>query len=400
MKPHLLFPYIAFFLCQLCQPLTGQIQTGAEQTEMYFPLLRHKRTALIVNHTSRIGNIHLVDSLRAAGMQLTALFAPEHGIRGDADAGETIRNGRDVQTGLPLLSLYGKQKKPLPDQLAGTDVVVFDMQDVGARFYTYISTLFYVMQACAEQHKELVVLDRPNPCDHVAGPVLKQAYKSFVGMLPIPLLHGCTLGELARMINGEGWLGAGKSCMLHVVPIRGWRHGQSYIPPVKPSPNLPDSLSIACYASLCPFEGTSVSVGRGTYQPFQILGSPHLKNSYRALLSGFPEADTISFSPVSLSGWDKHPLYQDKRCYGIRLRQGIAGGFTLKYIETMYRIYKRYGMRQAFFTRPHWFDLLMGTDQVRKALQAGESSRNIERSWSKQLAQYKSMRKKYLIYPE
>ena len=203
----------------------AQIRTGAEQTECYFPLIEGKRVALVVNQTSLIGEKHLLDSLYNIGINITRIFAPEHGLRGEADAGATVKDGKDTRTGIPIASLYGKNKKPTPQQLADTDVVVFDIQDVGARFYTYISTLYYIMQACAENGKELIVLDRPNPCDYVDGPVLKPEYKSFVGMFPIPILHGCTVGEIARMINGEGWLGNGLQCTLKVVSVSGWKHG-------------------------------------------------------------------------------------------------------------------------------------------------------------------------------
>ena len=250
------------------------LRTGADRTEAYLPLLKGKRITLVVNQTSRIGETHLLDTLCALGIRPVQILAPEHGFRGTADAGETVRNGKDARTGVPIYSLYGKNKKPQPEQLQRTDWVVFDIQDVGARFYTYISTLYYVMQACAEQHKPLLLLDRPNPCDYIDGPVLKNGYKSFVGMFPIPVLHGCTIGELARMMNGEGWLGNGLRCELTVVPVSGWQHGQPYSLPVKPSPNLPNDQAIALYPSLCPFEGTPVSVGRGTANPFQVVGSP------------------------------------------------------------------------------------------------------------------------------
>lgn len=252
------------------------VRNGADQLENCFHCL--KKTGFSGSKPCfSLWETHLLDTL-ASQVKIVRVFAPEHGFRGDADAGEYIQNGKDSRTGVPILSLYGKNKKPLPSQLAGTDVVVFDIQDVGARFYTYISTLYYVMQACAENQKELIVLDRPNPCDYVDGPVREKAYKSFVGMLPIPLLHGCTLGEMAGMINGEGWLGKGLQCRLQVIRVEGWKHGQPYSLPVKPSPNLPNDLSIALYPSLCPFEGTSVSIGRGTTYPFQVIGSPALKD--------------------------------------------------------------------------------------------------------------------------
>lgn len=237
-------------------------------------------------------------------------------------------------------------------------MIVFDIQDVGARFYTYISTLYYVMQACAENGKELVVLDRPNPCDYVDGPILKKEYKSFVGMLPIPVLHGCTMGELAGMINGEGWLGNNMKCNYSVIKIKGWKHGDPYSLPVKPSPNLPNDQSIALYASLCLFEATSVSVGRGTYFPFQVIGSPLLpKDKY-----------PFSFTPKALEGFDKNPLHKNTECHGIDLRNTDAkqlNGFSLKYVIEMYNEFKKMNKSESFLTRPKWFDLLMGTNQVR-----------------------------------
>lgn len=250
--------YITLFLCELLiflSPVLAvnpQVRNGADQLDILLPLLKNKRTGLVINQTSRCGTTPLPDALNTQ-VKLIRIFAPEHGFRGTADAGETIRDGKDIRTGLPIISLYGKNKKPLPEQLQDLDVMVFDIQDVGARFYTYISTLYYVMQACAEQGKEVIVLDRPNPCDYVDGPVLRPNWKSFVGMLPVPVLHGCTVGELAQMINGEGWLGKNLSCQLTVIPVKGWKHGQPYSLPVKPSPNLPNDRAIALYPSLCPF---------------------------------------------------------------------------------------------------------------------------------------------------
>ena len=242
------------------------IRTGAEQLEKLLPLLKGKHVALVVNQTSIVGHnqTHLLDTLLSLQVNVRKVFAPEHGFRGNADAGETVKNGKDIKSGLPILSLYGKNKKPTSEQLSDIDVLIFDIQDVGARFYTYISTMHYVMEACAENNKELIITDRPNPCDYVDGPIREEEKKSFVGMHPIPVLHGCTIGELAQMINGEGWLNKNVKCRITIIPIEGWKHGQAYSLPVKPSPNLPNDQSIALYASLCPFEGTSVSVGRGT----------------------------------------------------------------------------------------------------------------------------------------
>lgn len=418
--------YLTLFLCCLLfsfsSALAGnpQIQTGADQLNVLFPLLNGKRTGLVVNQTSRCGTMSLPDALNPK-VKLVRIFAPEHGFRGNADAGETIRDGKDIRTGLPILSLYGKNKKPLPNQLKDLDVVVFDIQDVGARFYTYISTLYYVMQACAEQNKEVIVLDRPNPCDYVDGPVLRPGWKSFVGILPIPILHGCTVGELARMINGEGWLGKNLSCRLTVIPVKGWKHGQPYSLPVKPSPNLPNDRAIALYPSLCPFEGTSVSVGRGTEYPFQVIGSP------------YTQAFRFRFMPRSLEGFDKNPLHKDRYCYGVDFRdpttlpastsdmpknrtygttpqeaeRDLPQGFSLKYILEFYRLYrakaakdKTFNAEKEFFTRPRWFDLLMGTDQVRRDILQGKTEKEIRASWQPALEKYKSIRKKYLLYEE
>lgn len=369
----------------------ANIQNGADQIETLISLINNKRIALVANQTSLVGSTHLLDTLCSLGQRPAALFAPEHGFRGKADAGETVKDGKDVKTGTPIISLYGKNKKPSATALADIDMIVFDIQDVGARFYTYISTLYYVMQACAENGKELVVLDRPNPCDYVDGPILKKEYKSFVGMLPIPVLHGCTMGELAGMINGEGWLGNNMKCNYSVIKIKGWKHGDPYSLPVKPSPNLPNDQSIALYASLCLFEATSVSVGRGTYFPFQVIGSPLLpKDKY-----------PFSFTPKALEGFDKNPLHNNTECHGIDLRNTDAkqlNGFSLKYVIEMYNEFKKMNKSESFLTRPKWFDLLMGTNQVRLDMLNGKSEKEIRSAWLEDLNKYKEMRKKYMLY--
>lgn len=369
----------------------ANIQNGADQIETLISLINNKRIALVANQTSLVGSTHLLDTLCSLGQRPVALFAPEHGFRGKADAGETVKDGKDVKTGTPIISLYGKNKKPSATALADIDMIVFDIQDVGARFYTYISTLYYVMQACAENGKELVVLDRPNPCDYVDGPILKKEYKSFVGMLPIPVLHGCTMGELAGMINGEGWLGDNLKCRYSIIKIQGWKHGDPYSLPVKPSPNLPNDRSIALYASLCLFEATSVSVGRGTYFPFQVIGSPLLpKDKY-----------PFSFTPKALEGFDKNPLHKNVACHGLDLRKtDISGlnGFSLKYVIEMFREFKKMDKSESFLTRPKWFDLLMGTNQVRLDMLKGKSEEEIRSAWNDDLKKYKEMRKKYILY--
>lgn len=375
--------YITLFICWLAVlQATAQVKNGADRLEELFPLLENKRISLVVNQTSLVQNVHLLDTLYNKGVHITQVFAPEHGFRGDADAGEFIKNGKDYRTQVPIISLYGKNKKPQPSQLQQTDIMIFDIQDVGARFYTYISTMFYVMQACAENNKELIILDRPNPCDYVDGPVLDMKYKSFVGILPIPILHGCTIGELAQMINGEGWLGNNLQCPLKVITIEDWKHGQPYSLPVKPSPNLPNDQAIALYPSLCPFEGTSVSVGRGTDFPFQIIGSPTTKNL------------KFRFMPHSMKGSDKHPLHQDTYCYGLNLssEKNILKGFSLQYVIQFYNYFQNLTKHaeKEFFTRPHWFDLLMGTNQVRLDILKDKSEEQIRSAWQKKLNQYAS----------
>ena len=317
--------------------LPTQAQTlrlGAERMEELLPLLQGKRVAQTVNQTSVVGphHTHLLDTLLSLKVNVRKIFAPEHGFRGKADAGETIKNGKDVKSGLPILSLYGKNKKPTQEQLTDIDIVIFDIQDVGARFYTYISTMHYIKEACAENGKTLIITDRPKPCDYVDGPVREASKKSFVGMHAIPVLHGCTIAELAQMINGEGWLKGRLKCKLTIVPMEGWKHGQPYSLPIKPSPNLPNDQAIALYASLCPFEGTSISVGRGTYMPFQIYGTPHVKHG------------DFQFKPQALEGFDKNPMYKGQACYGYDLRNVQAPqGLSLKYVIESYHAYKQAG---------------------------------------------------------
>lgn len=385
--------YIILFIYWLAVlQTTAQVKNGADRLEELLPLLENKRISLVVNQTSLVQNVHLLDTLYNKGVHITQVFAPEHGFRGDADAGEFIKNGKDYRSQVPIISLYGKNKKPQPSQLQQTDIMIFDIQDVGARFYTYISTMFYVMQACAENNKELIILDRPNPCDYVDGPVLDMKYKSFVGILPIPILHGCTIGELAQMINGEGWLGNNLQCPLKVITIEDWKHGQPYSLPVKPSPNLPNDQAIALYPSLCPFEGTSISVGRGTDFPFQIIGSPTTKNL------------KFRFMPHPMKGSDKHPLHQDTYCYGLNLssEKNIPKGFSLQYVIQFYNYFQNLTKHaeKEFFTRPHWFDLLMGTNQVRLDILKNKTEEQIRSAWQKKLNQYKEIRKKYLLYED
>ena len=361
----------------------AQIKTGAERTNLYLPLLQNNRVALVVNQTSRIGQTHLVDSLLSYGINVVKVFAPEHGFRGKQDAGQKIKTQIDVKTNLPILSLYGKSKKLPAAHLLDVDIVIFDIQDVGARFYTYISTMHYVMETCAEQDKQIVILDRPNPNgNYVAGPVLDTNYRSFVGMHPIPIVHGLTVCELAKMINEEGWLKNGVKVKLNIIPCNGYTHQSKYNLPIKPSPNLPNDQAIFTYPSICLFEATKVSVGRGTKTPFQKIGGPDYQNTFE-----------YQFKPEPLPG-AKSPRYKGEKCFGLDLTQSKAR-FSLRTLEIMYK-----ASPTNFFTRPDFFDLLAGTDQIRKQLLAGKSSAEIEESWQPKLQEYLTLRKKYLLYPD
>ncbi|HPH57367.1 MAG TPA: DUF1343 domain-containing protein [Bacteroidales bacterium] len=369
-----------------CSPGRGKapaspLRTGADQTELYFPLLQGKRFALVLNQSSLIDKTSLADSLCRSGLRPAFLFAPEHGFRGEAQAGETIRDGVDSLTNLTVYSLYGQQKKPSAELMQKLDLVVFDIQDVGTRFYTYLSTLHYLMEACAESGVELVVLDRPNPNDTIDGPVLHEGYTSFVGMHSIPLLHGCTLGELAMMINSEGWLPNGLHCELRVIPVAGWRHGQAYSLPVRPSPNLRDQQAVCLYPSLCLFEGSLMSVGRGTATPFKVVGYPD------------PRFGEFIFTP---SG--KGSLYRDQTCYGLDLSEvNCVGGLNLEYVLSMYR---RSGMGADFFAHARFFDLLAGNSSLREQILAGWDQAEIRAGWQEELVSYRKIRSKYLLYPD
>lgn len=358
---------------------------GAHQIGLLLPKLAEKRVALVVNNTSLVGRTHLADTLDASGVNLVKIFAPEHGFRGTADAGEHVKDGKDLKTGLPLVSLYGSNKKPSADQLADVDVIVFDIQDVGVRFYTYISTMHYVMEACAENNKKMIVLDRPNPNgNYTDGPVLEPAFKSFLGMHPIPLVHGVTVGELAMMINGEGWLTNGVKCDLEVIKLRNWKHKDEYSLVEKPSPNLPNDQAIRLYPSLGLFEGTVMSVGRGTTFPFQVVGHPDLKDM------------TFVFTPESIPGMSKNPPYENKVCYGIDLRTvDVPRALELKYLIDMYNAFPE---KEKFFNSKN-FDTHLGTSTLREQIIKGMNEADIRRSWEDDLASYKEIRKKYLLYP-
>lgn len=366
---------------------TGKIKTGAEQPEKYLPTLQDKKIGVVVNHTSTKGNIHLIDYLLQQKINVQMIFAPEHGFRGNASAGEKIEDGVDSKTGIPVISLYGATKKPTPEHLSDLDLLIFDIQDVGCRFYTYISTLHLVMEACAENRKPLWVFDRPNPNgDYVAGPVLEPKYRSFVGMHPIPIVHGCTIGELAQMINGEQWLGSSKKCDLSVIPVANYTHKTKYSVPIPPSPNLSTDLAVKLYPSLCFFEATSVSVGRGTDFPFQVLGGPK------------PGLGDFSFTPRSIPGAAVNPLNKGKVCYGVDLRKlEKVPSFTLKFFLDFYHQYEN---EKDFLTKENWFNQLAGTDKLIEQIRQGQSENDIVESWQPKLEQYRQIRKKYLLYPD
>ncbi|MGC8864347.1 MAG: exo-beta-N-acetylmuramidase NamZ family protein [Bacteroidales bacterium] len=365
----------------------SQYKSGAESTNQYFPLLSQYRSIGVVAHAaSKVGKQHLVDTLLKAGLNVKVVFAPEHGFRGHVEAGMNVSDERDATSGLPIVSLYGKNKKPTPEQMRELDAMVFDLQDVGVRFYTYVSTLHYVMEACAETGIPLYLLDRPNPNgDYFDGPILEPAFRSFVGMHPIPVVYGMTLGELALMINGEGWLGQGKKCDLTVIPMEGYRHDLIIELPIKPSPNLPNLQSIRLYPSLCFFEATPISVGRGTDWPFQVIGAPN------------PQYGDFTFVPRSIPGAAAKPLHEGKTCYGMDLRNdSLHKRLTLYFLLEFFR---RSPHPDLFITSPEFFDKLAGSSSLRKQLLAGWSETEIRKSWEVGLQNFANLRKPYLIYP-
>ena len=367
-------------------PIQAQQQplTGAAQPKLYLPLLQGKKVGVVSNQTSILQEQqHLVDFLLENDIDVVKVFVPEHGFRGTADAGEKVASGTDAKTGLPIVSLYGNNKKPTAAQLADLDLLLFDLQDVGVRFFTYISTLHYVMEAAAESKKPLLLLDRPNPNgSYVDGPILKKGFESFVGMHPIPLVHGLSIGELAQMINGEKWLKGGLKVDLTVIPVANWTHADPYELPVKPSPNLPNALAITLYPSTCLFEGTVVSLGRGTYFPFQVYGYPDARFG------------DFTFTPVAIDGMSKTPPHQNLLCYGKDLRTSDPKQqFTLSYLLDAYQ---RSGMKEKFFTS--YFNTLVGTDELKKQLLAGKTEAEIRASWQQGLTDYAPLRAKYLLY--
>ncbi len=364
----------------------GSVKVGAERMDLYLPLLKNKKVALIVNHTSMVGNKHLIDTLLARNINIVKIFTPEHGLKGNLDRGKDYDTDKLSYRSIPVISLIGKNKAPTNSQLSDVDVIVYDIQDVGVRFFTYISTMYLAMNAAAENDKIFIVLDRPNPNgDYIDGPVLDTSrFRSFVGMLPIPVVYGLTPGELALMINGEGWLKSRRKCKIRVIPIKNYNHHTKYIPPVKPSPNLPNYKSIRLYPSLCFFEATDFSVGRGTTFPFQVIGYPD------------PKFGTFTFVPHDIPGMQMNPIHEGEKCYGMDLRQVPDDiKFTLEFILYYYYLS---GWKEKFFSRPRWFDLLAGTDQLRKQILAGWDEEQIRQSWKKDLDKFKHLSMKYVLY--
>jgi len=391
-----LFIILPLFLVYSCKskgqkiPEVSQIKQkiipGAYQLKKYLPLLQDKNVAIVGNQTSEINRTHLVDTLLALNIKIKKVFAPEHGFRGKASAGEHVKNSIDIKTGLPIISLYGKHKKPTAEDLKDIEIIVFDIQDVGARFYTYLSTLHYVMEAAAENNIPVIVLDRPNPnSDYIDGPVLEKEVSSFVGLHPVPIVYAMTIGEYAKMINGEGWLKNGIQAKLSIIPISHYKHGMIYKLPIKPSPNLPNYQAVRLYPGLCLLEGTDVSVGRGTDWPFQIYGSPVLpKEKYK-----------FTFTPQKndASKWPKH---EKKLCYGTDLRN--INPPKAIHLDWVIKTFRDYPDKNIFFRKS--FNRLAGNTSLQKMIIQGKSAEEIKKTWQKSLNDFKKIRKKYLIYPD
>ena len=407
MKPFFLTLYVIVCFTVNCKsapkesnresfPVKHQVVTGAEQTEKYLPLLKGKRVAVLANPTTIIGERHFVDSMLSQGINIIKVFGPEHGFRGNASAGAHVGDEKDPSTGVSIISLYGAKRKPSAQDLADVDIMVFDIQDVGCRFYTYINVLSHIMEACAENSKPLLILDRPNPNGYlVDGPVLDMKLKSGIGMFPIPITHGMTIAEFAQMINGEGWLPGKMKCQLIIIPVLNYTHDMPYTLPVRPSPNLNTQQSILLYPALCLFEGTIISQGRGTYFPFAVLGSPLLKHKYH-----------FSFKPESIKGMSETPLHMNQECYGLDLRTYNVDEWRKDgriNIEWMIELYNAYPDKEKFFDRTQSkqmgnIDGLAGTTDFRKQIMEGKSAQDIRQSWEPALSNYKEMRKKYLLY--
>ncbi len=376
---------------------SATIQTGAEQTGKYLPYLQHKRVAILANQTTIIGKRHLVDSLHSVGVKIVKVFGPEHGFRGNASAGVQVADEVDIATNIPVISLYGRKNKPTKEDLRDVDILIYDLQDVGCRFYTNINALSRLMEACQESGKELLILDRPNPNGYlIDGPILDMKFKSGIGMFPLPISHGLTVGEFAQMANGEGWLTNKVKCKLRIIKVANYNHDMPYELPVSPSPNLNTPQSILLYPSTCLFEGTYLNHGRGTYFPFTVIGSPELKGKY-----------DFTFTPTSIKGMAETPLFMNQVCYGLDLRQYDVALLRKKKqinLQWMMELYKASPHKEKFFKSSLSKEMgvierLAGVALFRQQIIDGTSEQKIRASWEPGLSNYKRMRKKYLLYP-
>ncbi|MCC6460224.1 MAG: DUF1343 domain-containing protein [Saprospiraceae bacterium] len=391
MRSFFLIVLLSYSLAGFSQAAAPRVLVGAERMEEYLPLLRGKQVGLVVNHSSLVGKTHLVDTLYNRGICVSRIYAPEHGFRGDAPDGEQIQDGTDTRTGASILSLYGKKRRPGAEDLAGMDILIFDIQDVGTRFYTYISTLFYLVDACSEYQIPLLVLDRPNPNGHfVDGPMLDHRLRSFVGIAPLPIVHGCTVGELAQMFAGEHWASP-FALDLTVIPCAAYTHQTPYVLPVPPSPNLPNQRAVLLYPSLCLFEGTAASIGRGTPWPFQVVGHP-----------GFQDSAAFAFTPRPNSA-SRYPPQEGRNCRGYDFRSlSVDSLFRLARIDLgpLLDFYCEFPHKDSFFLRNRYFDTLAGTYTLAKQIEEGNFESDIRASWQSDLSIYKGIRQKYLLYPE
>jgi len=375
----------------------SEIKTGADQTEKYVPYLKGKRVAVMANQTTIIGKAHLVDSLLHLGINIVKVFGPEHGFRGNASAGVQVKDEKDPATGIPIISLYGSKNKPTKEDMADVDILIYDLQDVGCRFYTNINALSRLMEACYQNDKEMLILDRPNPNGYlIDGPILDMKYKSGIGMFPIPMSHGLTVAEFAQMANGEGWLKDKVKCKLKIISVANYNHDMPYTLPVKPSPNLNTQQAVMLYPSTCLFEGVYVNHGRGTYFPFTVLGSPYLKGKYE-----------FSYTPTSIKGMAETPLFMDQVCYGLDLRnydvEQLRKSKKIN-LQWVIELYKASPNKEQFFDSKlsremGLVEYRVGSGLFRQQIIDGKSEEEIRASWEPGLSQYKEMRKKYLLYP-
>ncbi|MEI7499943.1 MAG: DUF1343 domain-containing protein [Bacteroidota bacterium] len=389
-NPGFRFPGAIFLLLLISFPIVtlAQVKTGAEQTELYYPLLKGKNTGIVANNASIVGKMNIVDVLVKNGFLVKRIFSPEHGFRMNAEAGEAVGNDLDSATGIQVVSLYGKHKKPLATDLVNIDVVLFDIQDVGVRFYTYISTLAYMMESCAENNIPLILLDRPNPnVFYIDGPILEKEYSSFVGMHPVPVVYGMTIGEYARMVNGEGWLKNSVRCNLLVIPLANYTHQTRYELPVRPSPNLPNTNAVYLYPSLCFFEGTVISVGRGTPYPFEVFGHPEMTTG------------SFTFTPSGIPGSSLHPPFEGLRCHGVDLREfsrNHPDGPNKISLEWLQEAYRDWHGKPGFFTG--YFNKLAGNATLQQQIIQGKTEKEIRESWKPGIEKFKKIRGKYLLY--